>query len=182
MIQSNQKTSLLVPYQLPKFISEDDNYKHFVLFLKAYYEWMEQEGNILDTTKSIPSNIDIDTTSEQFLNYYVNDFMSYFPQEILADKRKAIKIAKELYQSKGTPASYEFLFRVLYNSDVDFFYTKDVVLRASAGKWYVPKSLKLNTNDKNFLAITNLRVIGNQSKSIATVENSIFDGLKGVAP
>ena len=96
MIQSNQKTSLLVPYQLPKFISEDPAYGNFVLFLKAYYEWMEQEGNVLDTTKSIPSNIDIDTTSEQFLNYYINDFMSYFPQEILADKRKAIKIAKEL--------------------------------------------------------------------------------------
>ena len=42
MIQSNQKQSLLVPYELPKFISEDPQYANFTLFLKAYYEWMEQ--------------------------------------------------------------------------------------------------------------------------------------------
>ena len=178
MIQSNQKTSLLVPYQLPEFIRDDPNYANFVLFLQAYYEWMEENGNTLDVTKNLLNYMDVDTTTEQFLQYYVNDFMSYFPQDILADKTKAIKIAKQLYQNKGTPASYQFLFRVLYNSDVDFFYTKDAVLKASAGKWYVPKSLKLATNDQNFLKIQNLRLFGNFSKSIATVEAAIYDGLK----
>jgi len=178
MIQSNQKTSLLVPYQLPQFIRDDPNYANFVLFLQAYYEWMEQQNNTLDSAKSILTNMDVDTTTSDFLQYFVNDFMSYFPQNILADKTKAIKLAKQLYQSKGTPASYQFLFRVLYNSEVDLFYTKDAVLKASSGKWYVAKSLKLATSDPNFLKIQNLRVFGNISKSIATVETAIFDGLK----
>jgi len=178
MLQSTNKTSLLVPFQLPKFISEDPNYANFVLFIQAYYEWLEEQNNTLDFSKNLLNYMDVDTTTEQFLQYYVNDFMSYFPQEILADKRKAIKIAKQLYESKGTPASYKFLFRILYNSDVEFFYTKDALLKASAGKWYVPRSLKLATSDKNFLSIQNLRVFGNISKSIATVETAIFDGLK----
>ena len=178
MLQSNQKTSLLVPYELPKFISEDPNYANFVLFIQAYYEWMEQQNNTLDYSKNLLNYMDVDTTTDEFLQYYVNDFLSYFPQEILADKSKAIKIAKELYQSKGTPASYKFLFRVLYNSDVEFLYTKDVILKASAGKWYVARSLKLATGDNNFLKIQNLRLFGNISKSIATVENAIYDGLK----
>jgi hypothetical protein len=178
MLQSNQKTSLLVPYELPKFISEDPNYANFVLFIQAYYEWMEQQNNTLDYSKNLLNYMDVDTTTDEFLQYYVNDFLSYFPQEILADKSKAIKIAKELYQSKGTPASYKFLFRVLYNSDVEFLYTKDVILKASAGKWYVARSLKLATGDNNFLNIQNLRLFGNISKSIATVENAIYDGLK----
>ena len=178
MIQSNQKTSLLVPYQLPEFIRDDPNYANFVLFLQAYYEWMEETGNTLEVAKNIPAYMDVDTTTDKFLQYYVNDFMSYFPQDILADKTKAIKIAKQLYQNKGTPASYQFLFRVLYNSDVDFFYTKDALFKASAGKWYVPRSLKLATNDQNFLQIQNLRLFGNFSKSIATVESAIYDGLK----
>lgn len=178
MLQSTNKTSLLVPFQLPKFISEDPNYANFVLFVQAYYEWLEVQNNTLDFSKNLLNYMDVDTTTEQFLQYYVNDFMSYFPQEILADKRKAIKIAKELYQSKGTPASYKFLFRVLYNSDVDFFYTKDAVLKASSGKWYVPRSLKLATSDKNFLSIQNLRLFGQTSKSIAIVETAIYDGLK----
>ena len=178
MIQSQQKTSLLVPYQLPKFISEDPNYANFSLFIQAYYEWMEEQGNTLDFTKNLINYMDVDTTTDEFLNYFVNDFMSYFPQEILADKTKVIKIAKQLYQTKGTPASFQFLFRVLYNSDVEIFYTKDAVLKASSGKWYVSRSLKLATSDKNFLAINNLRVFGNISKSIATVEAATYDGLK----
>jgi hypothetical protein len=178
MLQSTNKTSLLVPFQLPKFISEDPSYANFVLFIQAYYEWLEEQNNTLDFSKNLPNYMDVDTTTEQFLQYYVNDFMSYFPQEILADKRKAIKIAKELYQSKGTPASYKFLFRILYNSDVEFFYTKDALFKASAGKWYVPRSLKLATSNANFLSIENLRLFGNISKSIATVETAIFDGVK----
>jgi len=178
MIQSNQKQSLLVPYELPKFISEDPNYANFTLFLKAYYEWMEQQNNVLDYTKSLLEYMDVDTTTQEFLNYFINDFMSYFPQDILSDPRKVIKIAKQLYQSKGTPASYQFLFRVLYNTDVDFFYTQDAVLKASGGKWYVPRSLKLATSDPNFLNIQNLRVFGNFSKSIATVEAATYDGTK----
>jgi hypothetical protein len=139
---------------------------------------MEQQNNTLDYSKNLLNYMDVDTTTDEFIQYYVNDFLSYFPQEILADKSKAIKIAKELYQSKGTPASYKFLFRVLYNSDVEFLYTKDVILKASAGKWYVARSLKLATGDNNFLNIQNLRLFGNISKSIATVENAIYDGLK----
>ena len=177
MIQSNQKQSLLVPYELPKFISEDPNYANFTLFLKAYYEWMEQtaftvmsgagtfsqgervsqglfsgvvkgfdpknnilylsnisgtptvgvaivgstsgtsrilltsgQGNVLDYSKSLLQDMDVDTTTQEFLQYFINDFMSYFPQDILSDPRKVLKIAKQLYQSKGTPASYQFLF------------------------------------------------------------------------
>lgn len=178
MIQSNQKQSLLVPYQLPKFISEDPNYANFVLFLQAYYEWMEQQGNTLDFAKSLLSYMDVDTTTQEFLNYYLNDFMSYFPKEILADQAKVLKVAKQLYQSKGTPASYKFLFKVLYNSEVDLFFTKDAVLKASGGQWYVAKSLKLATSDSNFLHIQNLRLFGEQSQSYATVETSVFDGLK----
>ena len=178
MIDSSQKTSLLIPSQLPGFIRDDPAYENFVLFLQAYYEWMEQNNNVTDRSKNLLNYKDIDKTTDQFLDYFYNDFLSYFPKDILADKQKVIKLARELYQSKGTPASYQFLFKVLYNSDVDFFYTKDAVLRASAGKWYVAKSLKLATDDPNFLNISNLRIFGETTKSIATIENSVFSGTK----
>ena len=191
MITSNQKTSLLVPSQLPEFVRDDMTYENFVLFLQAYYEWLEQQDNVTDLSKNLLSYKDIDNLEaantaaqgtdyvvDNFINYFYNDFLSYFPQDILADKTKVLKLAKQLYQSKGTPSSYKFLFRVLYNTEVEFFNTEDVVLKASSGKWYVAKSLKLATENINFLSTTNLRIFGESSKSIATIENSIFDGLK----
>lgn len=178
MITSGQKTSLLVPSQLPEFIRDNPDYNKFVLFLQAYYEWMEQTGNAIDRTKNLLNYKDIDNTTSEFLEYFVNDFIPYLPKDALISERTAVKAAKQLYTAKGTPAAFKFLFRILYNSDFDFFNTKDSVFKASDGLWYVTKSLKLATSDTRFLSIDNYRIFGETSKSIATIENTIRSGTK----
>jgi len=178
MIESGQKTSLLIPSQLPEFVRDDPAYANFVLFLQAYYEWMEQTGQVTDRSKNILNYVDIDKTSAEFLDYFYDEFLPYFPQDILADKVKVAKVARQLYQSKGTQASFKFLFKTLFNSDVEFFYTKDAVLRASAGKWYVAKSLRLDSDNQNFFDCVNYRIFGETSKSIATIEAVVLSGNK----
>ena len=173
MIDNFQKTSLLIPEQLPEFIRDNPDYSNFVLFIKAYYEWMEQNGQVTERSKNLLNYKDIDKTTSEFIDYYVNDFLPYFPKDTLVDEDKAVKLARQLYQSKGTPASYAFLFKVLYNSDFDIFYTKDAVLKPSDGVWYIAKSLRLRTTDDNFTKVNNLRLFGETSKSIATIENSV---------
>ena len=188
-----QKTSTLIPSQLPEWIRDDPNYETFVSFVRAYYEWMELVNTsntsitIADTnsqgavyaSKNLLNYMDVDSTIDGFLNYFVNDFLPYFPENALISKNTAIKVARQLYQSKGTPASYQFLFRVLYNSDFDYFNTGDVTLKASAGKWYVPTSLKLKSDDPNFLTLNDpikgsYKLFGQQSKTTATIENVVF--------
>jgi hypothetical protein len=117
-----------------------------------------------------------DETYNRFIDYFLNDFMPNFPQTALADKSKAIKLARELYKTKGTPSSYKFLFRALYDSDAEIFETRDSILKASDGKWYVSKSLRLDTNDETFLNISNYRAFGETSKSIATIERAVTVG------
>jgi hypothetical protein len=178
MIPNNQKTSLLIPYQLPAYIRDDPNYANFVLFLQAYYEWMEEEGQVVNRSKNILNYKDIDNTTSEFIDYFINDFLPFFPKDLLVDKTKVVKFAKQFYQSKGTPASFKFLFKILYNSDFDVYYTKESVLRASAGTWYVAKSLKLASLDDNLLNIKQYRLLGETTKSLATVENSVVAGNK----
>jgi hypothetical protein len=139
---------------------------------------METTGQVTDRTQNLLNYKDIDKTTDEFIKYYVNDFLQYFPEDALIDKNTAIKVARQLYQSKGTIASYQFLFRVLYNSDFEVFYTKDAVLKASDGLWYVAKSLKLATQDVNFLSIQNYSLFGETTKSIATVESVVRAGTK----
>jgi hypothetical protein len=173
---TNNKTSLLVSSQLPEFIRGSEDYSKFVSFIEAYYQWMEREKGISDYSKNILRYRDIDETVDEFIKYFINDFLPYFPQDALIDKKKAIKIARTLYDSKGTPASYQFLFRILFNSDFDVFNTSDAVLKASAGSWYISKSLKLLTEDENFLGTQNLLVFGETTKSFATIENATKTG------
>jgi len=185
------KLSAKVASQLPEFIRNDTSYETFVAFIQAYYEWLEEVNTsntqiatattnqgVTFATQNMLNYNDVDTTIDTFVDYYVNEFLPNFPKEALTDKTKLIKIAKQLYASKGTPASYQFLFRALYNSDAELFMTRDVVLRASDGKWYVSKSLKLATNDSAFLSLESLRLFGETSKSIATIERSIRSGNK----
>lgn len=177
------KTSLKVPYQLPEFIRSNEDYQTFVSFIQAYYEWMEQYNigsgklgavygsqNLLNYT-----DVDFSENGEsynRFIDYFMNDFLPNFPKEILADKAKLLKLSRELYDTKGTPASYKFLFRALYNSEAQIYSTRDTVFRASDGKWYVSKSLRLDTGDQNFLLTSNYRMFGETSKSIATIERA----------
>ena len=178
MIANGQNTSILISSQLPEFVRDNPDYANFNLFLTAYYEWMEKNGKVTERTKNLLNYKDVDQTTDEFLDYFTNDFLPYFPKDILIDKQKAVKFARELYQTKGTPASYQFLFKVLYNSDFDIFYTKEAVLKASSGTWYVAKSLKLASTDLNFLNIANYRLFGETTKSIATVETAVVAGTK----
>lgn len=168
---SDNKISIVIPTQLPEYIRDNPDYEKFVSFFKAYYEWMEESGNALAGSGDILTYTDIDTTSNQFLEYFYSDFLPTFPKEILADKRKIIKLAKELYKAKGTPASFKFLFRILYDSDFDYTLTKESVLKASDGVWYVAKSLKVISTDFRLRSINNYRAFGETSKALALVEN-----------
>jgi hypothetical protein len=174
----DHKTSVLIKSQLPGFVRDNPDYANFVLFLEAYYEWLEQEGNVTHRAKNLLSYKDIDTTTDEFLRYFTEDFMPYFPEGSLISRNEAIKVARQIYNSKGTPASYKFLFRILYNSNVDIFYTKEAVFKASGGNWFVPRSLKLSTSDVRWLNIKNYRILGETTKSIATIENSTLSGDK----
>lgn len=181
----NNKPSIKVPFQLPEFLRVDDNYQTFIAFIKAYYEWAEQndikdsantEGAIYGS-QNLLNYTDVDfsedpTSFNRFIDYFFNDFLPNFPIDCLTDKAKLIKIGKQFYTSKGISASYKFIFRAIYNSDVELFPTGEAVLRASDGKWYVSKSLKIDTNDEQFLGIDNLKLFGETSKSFAVVERS----------
>ena len=74
MIQNNQKTSLLIPSQLPEFVRDEPSYQKFVLFLQSYYEWLEQDGNPVGEARNLFEYRDIDTTPSST----IQDFLVYF--------------------------------------------------------------------------------------------------------
>ncbi len=168
--------STFVESQLPEFIREGS--PQFTAFLKAYYSWMEQ-GNVapvIAQSKSLMSFKDIDETTDQFIQYYLNDFLPYFPNDIVLDKRKLIKIARDFYTRKGSLESVQFLFRVLYNQDIDIYLPKNHILRASDGKWNLPQALQLVLSSQNqsfnVALLEGHQGIGSISNAICTIESA----------
>ena len=103
------KISSQIETQFPGFVREEG--PQFVAFLKAYFEYIEQDGNAVKQTRSIQNNIDIDRTVDSFVEYFRKEFMISIPSSVLADKRLLVKHIREFYRSRGSQESYRFLFR-----------------------------------------------------------------------
>lgn len=125
---SSTKIQSVVQSQLPEFIQSD--YPKFVAFLKAYYEYMD----IIDDRDIIELR-DIDSTVDSFISYFKGELGYNVPDLENIDMRLFLRKSKLAFTSKGTEESYKFLFRVLFNKNVEISYPWDSVLKCSDGKW-----------------------------------------------
>lgn len=159
--------SLLVRQQLPEFIRTD--YDTFVTFVESYYEWMDQSGNVIDLSKNIPTYMDLDSSLNDFTTYFIQQFLPLFPEERLNNPTFFIQHAKEFYRSKGTTKAIRLLFRLLFNQNIEVFYPKESILRASDSGWRISPALRLDPTmwtiqqgdgaSVRFRALTNSRVV-----------------------
>lgn len=146
-MSSLNTTSSLVKYQLPEFIRED--HPKFVEFLQKYYEYLEQPGNAVYELKRMQDNYDVDTARADLLTYFKSKILPSFPEKTELSTERIIKASRDFYERKGTPDSFKFLFRVLYDLDVEVLFPKLQILRASDGKWVQPQAFRLNLSSAN---------------------------------
>lgn len=125
---SSTKLQSVVQRQLPEFIQSD--YPKFVAFLKAYYEYMDTIDD-----RDIIELRDIDSTVDSFIDYFKGEIGFNIPDLQNIDMRLFLRKSKLAFTSKGTEESYKFLFRVLFNKNVEISYPWDSVLKCSDGKW-----------------------------------------------
>jgi hypothetical protein len=147
---NQRQLSSLVSNRLPEFVRVD--HPTLVAFLEAYYEWLQvsDRGGKILSPMVLGDVIDVDTTLDDFLDEFKREYLLNFPEELAISKatgkpvdlRKLVKNIKAFYRAKGTEKSYEFLFRILYDVGVEFYYPKKDILRVSDGKWYERNSIK----------------------------------------
>ena len=146
---ANNYISTIVENQLPGFILAD--HPTFVTLIKKYYEYLEQTNKTVNVGKHLYDYMDVDTTRADLIKYFKSKIIPNFPEETEFSTEKLIKAAKYFYSKKGTGESFKFLFRTLYNQEVDLYFPKEDVLRASDGKWKLPQALRLAFTDTSSL-------------------------------
>lgn len=195
MSLSNNKTTYLISSQVPQFVRED--HETFVTFLEEYYKFLAQEGEMEYVAKNFTRFMDIDIIKDHiglnhpnledyedyhaFLQKMYDNFIYLIPSKVLADKAMILKHAKDFYRARGSEKSVRFLLRILLNKEINedfgFYYPKRDILRASDGKWYVEKSIRIKdinvdntTNTTAYTNFTNKTIRGLQSNATAIVE------------
>jgi len=159
--------SPLIASQFPSFYKEEG--PNFIAFVKAYYEWAEQQDNFINLSRSLYDIKDIDNTPESYIRYFKNKYISSLPESIISDKKLLVKHILELYRTKGTQRAYELLFRILFNEDISFYIPGKYVLKSSEANWYVPKYIEVSNHPllKELVG----RRIYTRTDGFATVEN-----------
>lgn len=163
------RLSLLVPEQLPDFVQSD--YTQFVIFLKAYYEFLEQNNTAQEVLQNLEKYRDIDETTSNLIEKFLGTYSEDYFLSNTAENRFIIKRIRDIYKTKGTEKAYETLFYILYRETIDFFYPGNYILKASAGKWvrnYTLRVKPVNTF-QNLYEFENTEIFGETSGATAIV-------------
>ncbi len=141
MTMTFTKTSIFTEQQIAQWIREE--HPKFIQFITLYYEWLESQGNPIDVSRKLLDYQDVDITPDLFFEFLRNEFLADVPKKIVTDKRLLLKNISDFFRSRGSEKSFELLFRILFNEEIEFYYPATDILRASDGKWVVEKLITL---------------------------------------
>jgi len=142
---ADQKTSLLINRQVPEFVREE--HPNFIAFLEAYYEFLEnkqgtKKNDLVTKSKDLRYISDVDASIAEFENNFFNTYGNLIPRNVEVDKAFLIKNILPLYLAKGSDKSFQLLFRLLFNEEVEIVKPNQSVLRASDGKWLIENAFR----------------------------------------
>lgn len=168
-----KKVGALVPQQLPDAIRSLS--PQLTAFIASYYEWMDQKGQPNHALANLRNYRDIDRTLEEFVDFFHDEYLERLPKTLVCDRRHLIKHIIDFYRAAGNKKSIRFLFRILFDEDIDFYIPGQDILRLSDGKWQVDKSLKVTLLDPSFNIndFTSAEIIGSSSGARSRVETVV---------
>lgn len=165
-----KQISNFVESQFPQFYLEEG--ENFVLFVKAYYEWMEEQGNPIHEARSLFDYRDIDNTITDFLSHFQQKYLYGIPFNVIVNPRFLLKHILDVYRSKGAIQCYRLLFKLIYNEDIEVYLPGKDILKASDGTWIEPKYLEVNETS-SLETYVGKRIVGASSNTTATIEKYI---------
>ncbi len=127
------------------------------------------EGGALFAANNLLDYADVDKTTGDFLEYFRKDFMPSIDTKIIADKRLLAKHINNIYLAKGSMASYDFLFRILYGEDITIVYPRDNMIAPSQSKWLEYTVIHLHST-KNLLDYSQGKVVKKDNEGTVVTE------------
>lgn len=113
--------SITVDEILPQFIAENNS--AFVQFIKAYYDWMEQEGNVNNIIHTMGMAHE-DKFVEDLYQLYLNEYASVYPYNKAVRKDIFLKHIRHVLSCKGSVDSIKHFFRAIYDQEVDVVFPR----------------------------------------------------------
>lgn len=163
--------SQLVENLFPSFYAENGGM--FISFIKAYYEWQETtKNNAFNEGRNLIELDDIDTTVDEFVEFFKNKYLQNFPYRENIDTRFLIKHIMDFYRTKGSKKSLELLIKLLFGEETEIYYPANDILKASTSEWFEPEYIEVTMSDRTKTFIDK-KIIGSNSGASAFVDSIV---------
>lgn len=140
------KISPIIVNRFPSFVKR--NYQQFVLVMQLYFEWLEQEGNVLHYIESYLDEFDTSNESSQYWDSILSDLGFMYKRPIHIEHRQLVVFLRDYYASRGSRQSAYFLFKLFFNEVVKVNYPRDQMLVPSFSE-YKPDFIMFSTFNNN---------------------------------
>ncbi len=120
--------------------------------------------------RQLLSYTDPKTTLTDFEVYFRDTYLRDLPHGEITTDQLVSRII-DFYQARGSEAAYRFLFRALYNEEIQLDYPRQQVFRTSDGQYEKSTSVQVQLTDPLLPAesVETRQIIGQTSRARATV-------------
>ena len=128
--------------------------------------------NVVRKTGKILEYRNLETSIDQYVDYLRDELYPSIPVTYYGDKRAVAARFKELFISKSNEDSYKFLFKLLYNDTIEFYYPGIDILRVSDGnfeKTQIIRTIAISADTRDIFLFLNKTIRGQTSGVLANV-------------
>ena len=130
------------------------------------------KDNVIRKTGKILEYRNLETSIDQYVDYLRDELYPSIPVTYFGDKRLVAQHFKEFFESKSNEQSYRFLFKLLYNENVEFYYPGTDILRISDGnfeKTQIIRTIAVSADTRDIFLFLNKTIRGETSGVLANV-------------
>jgi hypothetical protein len=114
----------------------------------------------------------LETSVDKYVDYLKEELYPSIPATHYGDKRLIAQYFKDFFESKSNEQSYRFLFKLLYDENIEFYYPGTDILRISDGnfeKTQVIRTVAVSADSRDIFLFLNKTIRGQTSGVLANV-------------
>jgi hypothetical protein len=130
------------------------------------------KDNVGRATGNVLNYKSLETSVDKYVDYLREELYPSIPASYYGDKRLVAQYFKDFYESKSNEQSYRFLFKLLYDENIEFYYPGTDILRVSDGnfeKTQIIRTVAVSSDARDIFLFLNKTIRGGTSGVLANV-------------
>ena len=130
------------------------------------------KDNVGRASGNILSYKNLETSVDKYVDYLREELYPSIPATYYGNKQLVAQYFKDFFESKSNEQSYRFLFKLLYDENIDFYYPGEDILRISDGnfeKTQIIRTVAISADTRDIFLFLNKTIRGQTSGVLANV-------------